>query len=122
MDRIRDELDASRDRCRRAAWQAILAVRAHDRAHDDDPDRPANLPTMKSLAARSVEELVPVWTAAWNFADAAASTVARAAKHLVALPGEPNPWLPMVELFRMGAWPIDEVDRAFVVFFRAPAS
>jgi hypothetical protein len=118
MGRIRDKLDASRDRCRRAAWQAILAVRAHE----EDPDQPANQPTMKSLAARSDEELVPVWTTAWNFADAAATTVARAAKHLVALPDEPNPWLPLVELFRMGAWPIDEVDRAFVVFFRAPPS
>jgi hypothetical protein len=76
---------------------------------------------MESLAARSDEELVPVWTTAWNFADAAAMAVARAAPHLVALP-EPNPWLPLVELFRMGAWPIDEVDRAVMVFFNTPTS
>jgi hypothetical protein len=96
----------------------MLAIRASEKKSD----RPANLPTMESLAARSDEELVTVWTTAWNFADAAATAVSRAARHMVALPDEPNPWLPMVELFRMGAWPIDEVDRAFVVFFRAPTS
>ena len=118
IDRIRAKLDASRDRCRRAAWKAILETREGD----PGSDQPANGPTMKSLSAQSGAELVPVWTAAWNFAGAAASAVARAARHMVALPDEPNPWLPLVELYRMGAWPIDEVAGAYVLFSRAPTS
>jgi hypothetical protein len=118
MGRIRDKLDASHDRCRRAAWQGILAVCANH----GHPDRAAHLPTMQSLAARSDDEILRVWTTAWNFANAAAVAVARAAAHLVALPDEPNPWLPLVELLQMGAWPIDEVDRGFVVFFNAPTN
>jgi len=115
--RIGADLAAARDRCRNAAWQAILALRTYE----GDQKKPVQ-PTVQSLAAKSDDTLMPVWLTAWNFADAVASAVARAAKHMVAIPDEPNPWLPLVELFRMGAWPIDEVDGAFVVHFRVPVS
>jgi hypothetical protein len=118
INRIRGKLDASRDRCRRAAWQAVLAQ--HEAAAH--PERAANRATLESLAARSDDELVAVWTTAWNFATAAATAVGRAARHMVALPDAPNPWLPLVELYRMGAWPIDEVAGAYVLFCRAPTS
>lgn len=115
VERIRAKLVASRDRCRRSAWETYQALRANE----DTPEPAPDLPSLESLAARSDQELMPAWLPAWNFADAATGSVSRAAAHLVALPDEPNPWLPLVELLRMGAWPIDEVDGGFVVYFPA---
>jgi hypothetical protein len=118
IDRIRDKLVASRDRCRRCAWEAILAVRAHE----EEPSPSPNAPTLESMGKRSDPELMHAWLPAWNFANMAVGTVGRAGRYMVSLPDAPNPSAPLVELLRMGAWPIDEVDGAFVVFFRAPGS
>lgn len=116
LDRIRRTLADATDRCRRKAWKAVLEIRADE----DVPGSRSIKPTLDALALESGGELAPVWLGAWNFANAAMGTVTWAAAHLTVLPDEPNPWLPALQLYRMGGYPIDEVDGHLVVFFPPP--
>lgn len=108
VERVGQRIDAGRDTC--------LGVTRFSRpVVEHGVLRYTNAPELANLMEEFGTEIGPLATAAWAFASAASHVASRAAEHILVLPTHPNPWLPLVELFRVGAWPIGEVDGRFVV-------
>jgi hypothetical protein len=81
--------DAARGVARAAAWDAVWAAAS----------------ASARASARGYTTAV-AWGAAWDAGKDAAWDAARAATHLVSGIDRPNPWSPLVEIWRLGCAPV----------------
>lgn len=120
--KLREKATDRHDAARRAAF------RAAQRLHDATPDGEGNLQrdtfsdVDSVLAEVQAAGAADVATAAWNFSLSAIITAIDALEMPVR-EVERSPSRPLLELFRMGLWPIGEMDdRFFVVYSPMPVS
>jgi hypothetical protein len=113
---LRQEATDRHDAARRAAFRA--AQKLHDAAPDGEgihPQDPSDL-----IAEIRSAGAIDVATAAWNFSLSAMLTAIDAVEMPVR-GVERSPSRPLLELFRMGLWPIGEIDdELFVVYSPTP--
>jgi hypothetical protein len=57
-----------------------------------------------------------VWKEAWNAALEPVLVLRDLLYHLVLLPEEPNPWLPLFDLYRLGFWPVGVLRDEYLVY------
>ena len=103
------------DAARAATWDAAWAA-ARDAAWAAARD--AARAAARDAARAAARDAA--WAAARDAARAAARAAAWDAAHLVGLPGAPNPWRPLLEMWALGAWPIGMVDGEFLVAVPEP--
>jgi hypothetical protein len=72
-----------------------------------------------ALQRRSGSAFEGVWREAWNAALDPVVVLRDLLYHLVLLPEEPNPWLPLFELYRLGLWPVGVLRGEYLIY--APA-
>jgi hypothetical protein len=63
-----------------------------------------------------------VWKESWNAALEPVLVLRDLLYHVVLLPEEPNPWLPLFELYRLGLWPVGVLRGEYLVYAPAPAA
>lgn len=122
-DKLRSLLSAARDRCRQEAWKAMEdLVDAAEETGVDPAGARGELPRIQALVGSVRPEIFPVWHGAWNFTNAALHAASWRARYLVAAPDRPDPFGPLVELYRLGLWPVGPARGSFVVLAPPAAS
>jgi hypothetical protein len=124
--KIRRLVTDRRDADRRGATKAILQqftpdLSDEDEDDDDDDDcgevvaNGAAMPRdLRQIFPESGRTMVPI--DAWNFSVTATTEAFRTIGLLLAAPERPIPSKPLLELYRMGLWPVGETKKNFVVF------
>jgi hypothetical protein len=76
-----------------------------------------------ALLRRSGEAFQGVWKESWNAALEPVLVLRDLLYHLVLLPEAPNPWLPLLDLYRLGLWPVGVGHGGeYLVYAPAPAA
>ena len=112
--KLRDKATSRRDASRRAAFrtaQHMLEALPHNEVADLDP-------SFEELHAAGMSDVA---TDAWNFSLSAMITAIDVLETPVH-EAERSPSKPLLELFRMGLWPIGEVGGLFAIYTPTPMS
>jgi hypothetical protein len=85
-------------------------------------DKPPKLDLIWDIVTRPGHDLSSSWLDACDFAHTALHEASCATRHLVGLDERPDPSIPLLELFRLGLWPLGEHRGSFAIYYPQGAS
>jgi hypothetical protein len=113
-------LAAARERCSEVARE-VTPIFLDAPATGKEHDRLMQY-ILGALQRRSGPAFQGVWREAWSAALEPVLVLRDLLRHLVLLPEEPNPWLPLFDLYRRGFWPVGALGGEYLVYAPAPAA